>query len=336
MNYQALVNQISQGLGYPDNGLLTPESIDLAIMAAMNAYCQWRPIRRRLGTGNLWAAPPNALASGQSALLVVGGVFLANSQVTIDPFLPTSEVVTVESASAYWPAYTPQPTAPITQLTLQSPTVNAHSDGALVTNATPGLNLVAGQDTYYLPLDWKQVDQASFDLVAGIKLTPIKGNGFYDASYEIARNLSGIGWGGASNYGPTSYFGLPTIATSFDPNGRPVPQGCGYTIWNWQDSGIPLLTMQPAPSVNSALDFFYYGLHTVATAPMADQEAIAAEARSWLILDQAGSLAGLADTETKAGKLTISATRKSLQEQAAVHHAIFEQRVVFRPYATSG
>jgi hypothetical protein len=243
------------------------------------------------------------------------------------------------TVTAVAPSSTGVQDAAATQIiTISSPTVNAHYEGCAIAPTAVGLSIQPGTDTYLLPRDFIDIDKESFDLAVGAKSTQRRGNSFFDSSYIIAQQLSGVGYGGASNYGPSFPSGYPIAGNPFDnPNSGVASRGTSETIFRFLRQGQPQLVITPVPQgATVTLDFFYRGSHTIASIPDADIDAVLHYAAYVLYQGQAAAL-------NQGGDLKIGDREQFYSKNAAQLNALakcaleeFERRVRLVPYGVSG
>lgn len=308
-----------------------------ATIRAIREYSRYRPKMRRYGTANVFGN----FASGVNFIVMVGGTFNPNDKITLDPFTPSSEQVIVQSVVQYTPVdfTTSLATSNLIEVTFTTNTTFAHNDGAFATKPQPGLVTAANQDTYYLPLDWIEVDQNSFDLSFGVKLTEKADDGFYDASYYIARQLSGFGFGSSSNYGVGNPFGYAISGDPFNnPAGAPGGGlGGGVIALTILKSDSSQLIIQPTPTGDATFDFFYYGGHTVATTPLSDEEPILTYAEYSAISARLKSM-NEASPDRKIGEVSYFTSRNvdQLRRNMEDAYKIYRERIREVPFITSG
>lgn len=302
-------------------------------MRAALAYSNYRPVLRRFSTGNLFSP----CSAGDATITVIGGVWRVGDSVRLfDANVETrtvSAVAIVEETTEPIPAMT---------LTLSVVTTSAHPAGTLVQRlptsgqSVAGLNVLAQQDTYALPLDWLRPDQASLDLAVGATADVRHEMSFYDASYGIAGALSGVGYGSASNF-VGGYLGGGTWFPMAGGNALAPGAGLSQTLYRFLRSEPPMLVITPTPTEAAVLDFYYYGAHTIASIPGGDMEPVLCYALYAVLMAMASRMGGEVDYATgSAEKVYPSKSAEQLRENAASLLAQWERRMVRVPIAVSG
>jgi len=354
MNANTFYIALAQALNIPnegivdllDNGLLNAASLDAA-----RAYSRYRPLKRRMGDAALaFAVSPTA--SDNTVLFLVGGLPNAGDTLTLDAGGWSPEDVTVAAVSVATDSdiqtYTLTGiTIPLLKVTLESAVTLPHPIGTWVTpklasGQTQGLTMVSGQDRYRLPLDFLRPDKSSLDQALGIGPGDMQhAEGYFDiAYYRGIRQFGGGSYGTSMAYAPgASIWGnYPIVGNPFNnPNsGRPQSANNQGLCFHFASAPIPLLTVTPSPSSNATLDFYYSGLHTLASIPESDADALGDYAKHWATIGMAGAFA--AQGLEKIGRWTLDYSRssKDLQEIAAAHLANFEKKIRNAPYMTSG
>jgi hypothetical protein len=307
-----------------------------ATLRALSGYSQYRPVMRRFSNANLACS----VAVGAKALQVIGGVWSNGDTAILDPLSGAPETITINGVSTTTGGQ--MGVLPITHLALVAPLASTHPLSALMVKqptsgqTSAGLAIVAATDTYRLPLDWIRPEQASFDLAVGMKGSVNRGDGFYDAGYGMTDALSGVGGGESSNFAG-GYFSAGA-ADGYGLGGK-VFGGCpgGGTVYRFLTSSPPLLIISPVPQTAAVLDFYYYGMHTIESAPERDSDALIALASYSALTARARTMAAELDHSTGASiKQEPSKSAAALLAMAQEAHGEFESRVVWVPYATSG
>ncbi len=322
-------------LGDSGGATYLPSMRSLAAMEAALGYSRYRPALRRMGTGLL----ASAAASGATAIQVVGGVWGAGSVLSLGQWPEAVEVVTVTGVATAFASGSED--IPVLTLTLPSPgLVNSHVAGAPISGVI-GLGIVPGQDTYALPKDFFHVEQESFDLAVGAKSQVKRTSAFYDASYGVAANLSGVGYAGQSNWG-NGYFGGQPIAgnPAYNPNGAPgggVGSGSGGgVLYRFVTTGRPQLIISPAPNAAQTLDFYYFGCQTIASVPDADAGACLDFAKAKCLEAMASQYGSSGDYKEGITEYKGAVTGAGLLAQAERAMREFDRKIRLRPYGTSG
>lgn len=318
----------------------TPTDRQTATRKAVMRYSQYRPALRRYGTGAVWTA----VGSGGNTIDVVGGTWFNGDTILIDPLQAPEAPLTVEGVTAV--SADPTTTSPVLQLTISGNLANAHGVNALVTHqppagyVTPGLLIVPGTDTYLLPGDFVRPEQESFDLAVGAKASVRRGNGFYDAAYDISNALSGTGWGSSSNFAGTYQAGGASNQQYFAalPGGTAIAgsQSSSETVYRFLTNMPKMLVITPIPQTAMLLDYYYRGMHTTDSAPEEDSDAILAQATAEALLMQAVPYA--LDGEMKTTDLDTRSS-KSVQGFTALaqrYADTFNRRIVRVFYSVSG
>jgi hypothetical protein len=208
-----------------------------------------------------------------------------------------------------------------------------HFAGSPVARGTLGLALVAGQDTYQLPRDFLQVDQASFDVAIGLKCTLDRSISFYDAIYQITGNLSGVGSGSSMGFG-VGYVGA-SMANQI-PGGYPGA-GAGCMVFRFVLGDYPQLVIMPVPQLTLTLDFWYNASHIAQTVPDQYFEDLMNYAIYAAVSGREAYFASqLSGEDVGAYKHMTDKTAAALNKTAETAHKHWERRFVYRAYMTSG
>jgi hypothetical protein len=318
---------LAGALGDASNQIYSSAALQQAMTRAVVAYSQFRPAMRRMGTGNL----ASAVVSGATQLTVAGGPFQVGDTLTVDPWTSVAETAVVAGAARDMPEDGATATTALTQITLVSALGAAHAENAVVTKQTPGLLLVAGQDTYPLPYDFRSPDHGSFDAATGQKLFYHAGNSFYDASLRLSGELSGAFFGESTNFGPSgSEWPASNALCEGSRVGRPVR-------YRFLLGDAPQLVVSPAPCGPMTLDFYYFGCHTIDSAPSVDVEALLQYSIYAALSSRIGSLSGLIDLRMADGEESQpSKMTAGLKEAAAAALAEFDRLTRLRPFAVGG
>ena len=336
MDFTNYDNNVAQQLGDP-LGCIYPQATRLsAEVSAVLEYSRYRPCLRRLGNGEVFIDAQ----IGQNYIDVVGGPFLPNDVITIDPLLSSTETATITSMVPE--AASSTQTCRITRLNLQANLTKLHTSGSMLTKLSStvvgGISLIAGQDTYALPLDWIRIEIESFDLTIGAKSQVRRGNGFYDAAYVISNELSGVGGGLGSNFMALggSLGGLLT-PFALTPSGQPISNTSFEIVYRFLSNNTPQLIVTPVPVVPSVLDFYYYGGHTFNSLPDKDMDPCIDYARYKVLSAQASVMAAQIDYAIQGSvRQTPSASARSLREEALVAYNAWRKKIVLMPYVTNG
>jgi hypothetical protein len=342
MNLNLVTTEVSGALGDPTNAIYSTTFVQQSIIRALRVCSQYFPCPRSMGV----AALVTACAAGQGTvddpLLMTGGLLSGAEELTLDYGAAYGTPETVTIASITPEDDETQPTGYVS-VVLASPTVYAHSAGALVMpnistpNGLIGLNVVAGQSRYQLPLDFISVDKSSFDLAVGAKCTYRKENGYYDATYIYMNQLSGTGFGRSMSFGPSQYGTYPIAGDPFDNPNSAIPPGS--FLYRFYTGDTPNLRIAPTPQTNCTLDFDYNGAHTVQSWPASSQELIVLYARYVALSMRANvvpeSVGGVDVTAEKYG-VKASANTKALLDLAQDAYKLWEDKTRFVPYGTSG
>jgi hypothetical protein len=239
-----------------------------------------------MGTGNL----VNTVKATQDTIYLAGGPFQVNDTITLEPYTPLSETFTINSIVNAPDA--PEQMTTIQKVQLSAPLLNDHGAGSYLLNGTLGLRVIDGQDTYWLPLDWMDVEGNSFDIAFGLKTSAQRVNTFWSGA-DYTMLLSGASWGVASNYLATStFFNLP-IPIPFSTEGWPTP-GIGMllvTTYTFYD-GPPHLVIDPMRLSGGDFQFDYFASHIPETIPDYRIEALVAYAAYTCYVARQGILAG--------------------------------------------
>ena len=325
----------------------------MATIQAIKEYTRYRPALRKFGTGYTYgncgpsiSAPISSLA-GMSFVMIGGGGFVSGSSIVLDPYTAIQETVVISSVIKYNPvAPSPGPTsgANLIQVNLSSSLQYSHSDAAYVTLTTPGLRIVGGQNTYPLPYDWRRVEQSSFDVAVGAKMAYKEGNGYYDASYVYAMEMTGLGMGYSATYGVGSPYGYAIAGDPFNnPNGAPggsvgPPEEQGFKFYDKTDE--PLLYMSPVPATSlvNALVFDYYAQHSTSTIPNKDEDAVLNYALYCAYTSMMSQMAMGSNFDRKIAQVEYMPSRQlSILRQIAMEaKKDFDQKIRWVPHAISG
>lgn len=329
-------SELYSSLGDPNEYYYSKAMRLNAIKQAVHQYSNYRPLNRRFGTGMVWL-PANVGGEPTNILQVVGGPFLPGDAIVVEPYTANFEQLTV-LAVARAASTVANMAAPAT-VTLTASMTKAHLAGSLVTKATPGLSLVAGQDTYYLPYDFMRVDQESFDLAVGTRTQLKKSASYYDSAYTLTQALVGEGFGYRQNWGQspaTGGWGVPGDPLNNPNSGFGSNTNVGQTIMRFMGGATPLLSILPAPMVTKTLDFNYYGQHVVETIPDYDFQAVLAYAKYACMMARCTTLAAQEDYTEGDIKHDFSRSVSALRNLAAQERKEFDDKIVNLPYATGG
>ncbi len=270
----------------PDQaGRSFPQKVRLeAMLSAVSEYSRFRPLRKRFGTGRVYA---RALA-GNNYITVLGGPFNVGDTLLVEPQNPSNTETFVIQDVQVAPVTLINST-PGSILTLSGSLSRDHPVGTYVAPPNPGLQLGQNQEYYALPGDWLYPDQTSFDLAVGERASVKREPGYYDASYAYSNQLSGVGFGGSQNYGFVTAGRYPLVGNPFrNPNSgvaNITPQG---VLYHFENAEPPFLQVSPVPSGTGKIDFYYFGFHTADTVPYEDQELCQHYARYKCYLAKAG------------------------------------------------
>lgn len=326
MNSARFDAELASALKDPAGAIFDADMRSLARAAAVRQYSACRPLVRRFGTGHLYSGVE---AEGVSITLA-GGPFRAGDTVTVDPGTPVAESFVLGAAEAFDQTGIGVLGSPFS-FTVPALTYD-HSAGAFVTLATPGLSLVAGQDTYPLPADFDQVEQSSFDVAIGSRATVQRQVSYYDAIYGVNARLSSVGVGGSLGYsGVGIFFGS-------NPNG--IPGGSGAqssgTTYRFMKSGVPQLLVMPAPTSGRTLDFFYQCCHIPETVPDSDAAELLNYALWALVLGGAAAFGALFSGTTEAGVRFTPEKNSEALIAVAREAKVSWDRFTRRPMVTAG
>ena len=129
-----------------------------AISAAIKEYSLYKPAQRRYGAAELY----DLAHIGDTVITLAGGLFFTGNTITLSAFSPVAETVVIASVNTVLEPSLWQGSVPYT-VTLTAPLVKRHELGSMVTPTKFGLDLISGQDTYLLPLDFLTPETKSFD-----------------------------------------------------------------------------------------------------------------------------------------------------------------------------
>jgi hypothetical protein len=338
----ALANKLGDDIATPgvDGAIFTYAQRVGATNNACKEYGRYRKNLKLFGTGNVYGA----LTAEVESFLMIGGGYASGEQINIDLNTANAEVVTVASVAQGTPTIAGTTIAPagLSLITLTEPTVNAHNDGAFVSQVNPGLHLVAGQNVYQLPYDFITIDQSSFDTAVGKKSFWSDGLGFYDASYIFAMELTGFGFGYSANYGVGNPYGYAIAGDPFDnpdgggtiPNNTDaIPEGFRFYL-----GSQPQLVLSPTPDSNyNMIPWQYYGAQTPETIMESDTDAVikyaAFDALTGYLMKRT-----FANPDRKIGNATYSES-KSLDVMMKMADGLrkdFDRNIRLQPFVTSG
>ena len=299
---------------------------EAATVGALLAYSRYRPALRRMGEGVLLAN----VAVGSSTLFALGGVWSMGQVLTLDSLGVAPETVTIAGLAVVDRGHV-DPLA-VLQITVAAPVQFGHPSGALLSSASPGLNILAGVGTYGLPPGWIDVDRDSFDLAIGARVSQKRQAGFYDGAYQQAQNLSGLGYGMKSDFGG-GYGSLVAQGANFFG----LPMGLNeQQSFDFLSDAPARLVVKPVPERARVLDFYYQAIHVLGTVPDADAEAVTAYAAYSLLLGIEAEIGRLPDRVAGGEREVWSKAREGLDALAKEQLAIFERLVANRPYAAGG
>jgi hypothetical protein len=314
----------------PTNQIYSKASLKVAILRAVRAYSEYRSCLRRITSG----AVTEDGAAGATTLIAVGGPYYLNQSVIVDVGGPAQETATIAGIT---PLMSEDQPIGYVELTFSAGLANAHSAGALLLMSKPGLVISVDQDTYLLPQDFVDIEHSSFDMAIGAKLVYRKQNGYYDASSVISNQLSGTGFGRASNWGPSPYFGYPIAGNPYDnPNSNITSPA--QMAWRFYTSDNPYLRVIPQPQAGCTLDFDYYGCHTIQSVPSADQELIVLYAKYAALTARANAMNESNGGDVRIEEYQQDPSRNSAQllSLAKDAYSLWEDKLRFIPYGTSG
>ena len=300
-----------------------------ARLAAIREYSRIKPLRRRFGTGNT----VNAALATQDTLYVAGGPFQQGDTITIDAYSPNSETFTVSSSANASDAA--EQLGTIQKIVLSDALVNNHPSGAFVARNTLGLSAIEGQDTYWLPLDFIDIEENSFDLAFGIKSAAQRINTFWGGT-DYANLLGGAGWGTASNYLATNTFFNMPVPIPFSSAGLPNPGRGMVTTYTFYD-GPPHLVISPAPSgTGGPFAFDYLATHIPETISDYHIEALVAYAAYTCYVAREGALAGTPSYKADYRELFSHLSAGAMQKAAERALDDWYNRLAARPILVSG
>lgn len=322
-----------------------------AALQSCKAYTRHRNALRRFGTGYTYGSCGPS-STPLSMLVTGGGGFLPHSTLIVDLNTPTQETVQIKSTALYTgPGFNSQslPTSPEAGSTVSNlllvnfypPGLTMdHGDSSFVTLPVPGLSIVQGQDTYQLPYDWIQVEHSTFDIAIGQKLAYKAQNGFYDATYILAAQLTGLGMGYSATYGVGSPYGYAIAGNPYDnPNGAPGSGNFLAPGWRFYNGNFPKMVVYPIPSGPSVLAFDYFASHSISTVPATDEDAILSYGEYWCLKMRLNKMmVGDQWQDRKIAQAEYSSTKNMSQIQKAMAMARreFDLKIRWSPVIVSG
>ena len=255
MDKARFLSELALRLFDPTHEVFSTDELNIGLASAVREYSKYRPLQRPYGFGQVYAG-----ASPGSTLEVVGGPFVVGAQIIVDLY-GQQETVEITGIAPTSGGDTAGVIGSPSTLTVTPDLAYSHQSGATVANTTLGLQLVAGQSDYVLPMDFISVDHDTFDPAIGLRPSAVRQVGAYDGVYTFTDALSNVGpgsragWVSSVDTGPYLY---PWVGSGIDV--RVV------------GSAIPVLRFMPAPGGDALINFYYNALHLVETVPEFDQD----------------------------------------------------------------
>ena len=319
---------------------LTPTFLNLVTAKVVTEYSRWRGLLRTYGCGGL-AITAN---SGSTNLTVVGGPYAAGQTIYLDAFSPFQETAVILSISQINPASEPILVGTPMLLTLKAPTANVHYAGGVVApvnpsntlNSTGGLNIVAGQQQYAMPLDFLSPEDNSWNIATGQRAYLKQYQTYYNAIYEFSEMTSGVDLGQAQNFiGGGPYITFPGVPAQ--ANGSlAVPSGFQQPAYIFTGAGQIVLNLVPAPLSSYTLNFNYWALQQPETVPPSDMDALV-DLGLWVaVQNNAMIYSAIPDWRDIRQDETNSRAAANSRELANLAKERFDTSIRLRPIATAG
>lgn len=339
MNVTTYQQMLSALLVDSNSNTLSPTFLNVITAKCVTEYSRWRGLLRTFGNGGL-AIKANV---GSTQLTVVGGPYSAGQTIYLDAFTPWQETANISSIAQIDPALEPILVGTPMLLNLSAPTSNVHYAGGVVAQlnasnpalTTGGLNIVAGQQQYMMPLDFLSPEDNTWNIATGQRAYLKQYQTYYDSIYEFTSLTSGVDMGQAQNFigGPYAIFpGVPPQANGslFVPG---INQNAAYVFTG---SGQVILNVIPTPQTSYTLNFNYYALQQPETVPPSDMDALVDLGIYVGVQNNAVAFAAMQDLRDIRQDVKSSVAADNSRKIAEDAKSRFDTSIRLRPLAVSG
>ena len=338
MNVTTYQTMLSALLVDSNGNPLSPTQLNIITAKVVTEYSRWRGLLRTFGCGGLAL---NASPASQQ-ITVVGGPYSSGQTIYLDAFTQFQETAVIDSIAQINPADEPILVGTPMLLNLVAPTVNVHYAGGIAAGVNPnnilgtgGLNIVAGQAQYAMPLDFLSPEDNSWNIATGQRSYLKQYQTFYDSIYEFSTLVQGVDLGQSQNFYGGEYYGFPGVPAN--PSGAlNVPSAGAGSAYIFTGSGQVILNCVPAPQSSRVLNFNYWALQQPETVPPSDMDALLDLGIYVGVQNNAMVYSALPDWRDIRQDEVNSRAGANSMELASAAKARFDTSIRLRPLAISG